>query len=116
MICSGYWTPTEGLLSEWGPTHDCRSCGAAVQTYVGPRTPWPRTFNAGTWERHCCGAAMEIHDLIECFCGAQVLRFKDRHKENQDGSAHICKPVPRPVAPRPAPRAVARDDGGVIDL
>lgn len=116
---SGYWTPTKGLISEWGAEHDCRQCGAPVQVYGGPRTPWHITFNAGTWKRHCCGARIEIPDVLECYCGAQTMRYTDGHKEDQDGTPHTCKPRPTRTVQKMhiAPAGAAtRNDGGVLDL
>lgn len=74
-------------------------------------------WNVESGGPHYCESIPEIHDLIECFCGVQVMRYADRHKENQDGTAHLCQPKPKPrvIAPRVQPKPVP-NAGGVIDL
>lgn len=107
-------------MSDWQGLHNCPTCGELVQLYTGPRTPLPRLFDAGTWQRHRCAGnrAPEIGDTIECArCGKIVERMLNGHKVNMDGTVHTCgklvQVVPPPARQRvpvaaPAPASAKR--------
>lgn len=89
--------------------HECPRCGEPIQWSAG-RQRYVERGGPRDGSAHLCSYMPDVGELVGCYCGADIVRFRDGHATEQaTGRLHKCPEPWRRVDP------AERDEDEIFD-